>query len=65
MNTKSNKSIQYIAKIKILISKRCIFWRNDEIRRETYVGISIGDNSWVIPAEKIKSVSNLESSQKD
>ena len=65
MNTKRNKSIQYIAEIKILISKRCIFRRKDEIRREAYVGISIGDNSWVIPDEKIKSVSNLESSQKD
>ena len=48
MNTKRNKSIQFIAKIKIPISKRCI-----------------GDNSWVIPDEKIKSVSNLESSQED
>ena len=65
MNTKRNKSIQYIAEIKILISKRCIFRRKDEIRREAYVGISIGDNSWVIPDEKIKSVNNLESSQED
>ena len=63
MNTKSNKSIRYIAKIKMLISKRCIFQTNDEMRRETYVGIGIGDNSWVIPGEKINSVSNLESSQ--
>ena len=65
MNTKCNKSIQFIAKIKIPISKRCIFRKNSEIIRGTYVGISIGDNSWVIPDEKIKSVSNLESSQED